>query len=260
MKFINTRPTDRAQVLNDELALAGFDVIELPVLALEPITFSEHLQQQFQQLSHAQIIVVVSPTAVEVGMRYLKQANVLLSELEHVQWLAVGKKTALALAEYGIKSLVPEVETSEGMLSLPIFESTTHLKTIAFWRGEGGRQFMMQQCLAQNIEVMNFVLYQRYFPIETTQKFEKMMEVYSAHPEAYVSLVSSEASWKNWLDLCQNYPKFLENGHYFVLGDRLYQILNVFQKQTGLRFKISQIPDLKSDTILLQLKIESRRS
>lgn len=260
MKFINTRPAGRAQVLNRGLELAGFDVVELPVLALEPVTYSKQLEQQFQQLYRAQIIVVVSPTAVEVGMKYLKQANIQLSKLEQVQWLAVGEKTAIALAEYGIKSLVPEVETSEGMLSLPIFESSKNLKTIAFWRGEGGRQFMMQQCLEQNIEVMNFVLYQRYYPTETTQKFQKLIQTYLPHPEAYVSLVSSEAGWKNWVNLCQNFPDFLENGHYLVLGDRLYQILNVFQKQSGLKFRITQIPDLKTDTILLQLKTENRRS
>lgn len=37
--------------------------------------FSESLSQLYQQLTGAQAIVVVSPTAVDVGMQYLTQSG-----------------------------------------------------------------------------------------------------------------------------------------------------------------------------------------
>ncbi len=66
----------------------------------------------FQRLPEVQCIVVVSPTAVSIGMQYLQQSGVLLAQLQHIQWIAVGKTTADCLAEYGIDALIPEVETS----------------------------------------------------------------------------------------------------------------------------------------------------
>ncbi|MFX4774272.1 uroporphyrinogen-III synthase, partial [Acinetobacter baumannii] len=78
------------------------------------------LDQLYQQLSGAQAIVVVSPTAVDVGMQYLKQSGLKLDDLKHIQWIAVGQATAHRLYEYGVEAHVPDVETSEGMLNLPI--------------------------------------------------------------------------------------------------------------------------------------------
>ncbi|MFW2084049.1 uroporphyrinogen-III synthase, partial [Acinetobacter guillouiae] len=83
----------------------------------------------------------------------------------------VGKKTAQRLLDYGVESHVPEVETSEGMLSLPLFNQVKELKRIAIWRGEGGRQFMMQQCQARQNDDLNYVLYDRAIPQQTQAQF-----------------------------------------------------------------------------------------
>ncbi len=49
-----------------------------------------------------------------------------------------------------LDSVVPEVETSEGMLQLAcVCRIWPVMQRIAFWRGEGGRQFMMQTRLMQ---------------------------------------------------------------------------------------------------------------
>ncbi len=145
MLFINTRPQDRAEQLSHALRLAQMDVLDLPLLELLPQVWSDDLSALYRQLPDAQVIVVVSPTAVKIGMAYLKQSGITLAQLEHIQWIAVGKTTAQALAKFNIKSDAPEIENSEGMLQLPILRQHPHLSRIAFWRGQGGRQFMMQQ-------------------------------------------------------------------------------------------------------------------
>lgn len=250
MLFINTRPVERAQALTECLAQADFKVIDVPLLALKAKPFDSALMQLYSSLVQTQVIVAVSPTAVDIGMQYLEQAGIPLSVLMHVQWIAVGKTTAAALAAFGIESLVPEVETSEGMLSLPIFNSMHNLHAIAFWRGEGGRQFMMQQCAERDIEVLNFVLYERYCPEETSQKFEQMVAEILTEPAPYWVCMSSEASWKNWLKLCENHLYMLNHCHYLVLGERLNQLLNHDKNNLKAQFAVNQLDDLNPTTVL----------
>lgn len=103
MLFINTRPNNRALPLTEAMHELGVDVIELPLLELIEQPWSHALSQLYMQLSQAQIIVVVSPTAVEIGLKYLKQSGIQLSELRHITWVAVGEKTAEVLQYWQIQ-------------------------------------------------------------------------------------------------------------------------------------------------------------
>ncbi|RYL25378.1 MULTISPECIES: uroporphyrinogen-III synthase [Acinetobacter] len=258
MLFINTRPTDRAQALSQNLIQAGIDTIELPLLELSAHPFSNELKALYSQLLKAQMIVVVSPTAVEIGMRYLQQSGVQLSQLQHIEWIAVGQMTAQALAKYQISSHVPEVETSEGMLGLSIFEHVQPLSKIAFWRGEGGRQFMMQQCQARQLEVLNFILYERHLPATSLAQYRTMLLKLDQMHQPYVVCISSEASWLNWLQLNQENLKLVDQCHYLVLGERLYQILQQYKKKMTMCFNISTLPNLKTVTVLQQIQLLQR--
>jgi len=197
MLFINTRPDDRASVLTQALSEAGYQVEALPLLELVAEPFSEALQQLYLALAETKVIVVVSPTAVDIGIRYLQQAGLQLDQLKHIQWVAVGQATAKALAQFKIASVVPEVETSEGMLELPLLKQQMHLNKIAFWRGLGGRQFMMQQLQQQGVEILNFVLYRRQCPEQSFIKFPEIVKKISLNQSVAV-LISSEASWNYW--------------------------------------------------------------
>lgn len=250
MLFINTRPIDRAQALTQCLSQSGFEVLDLPLLELKPRPLTQLLKQLYSQLQHTQCIVVVSPTAVQVGMQYLQQAGILTSQIKHIQWIAVGKKTAEALAEYQISSHVPEVETSEGMLSLPIFNQLQDITQIAFWRGKGGRQFMMQQCTERHIKVLNFVLYERECPQTTLSKFSAWLPHITQAEKPYWNCISSEASWKHWLALTKDHPDVLNDCHYLVLGERLYQLLLDEKNNHQKCFNITKILDLEPNTIL----------
>lgn len=259
MLFINTRPTDRAQALTKCLMRAQYDVFELPLLTLKARPLDEPLHQLYQELMHAQVIVVVSPTAVEIGMHYLQQLNIPLSALSHVQWVAVGQKTAEILAKYGIESIIPEIETSEGMLELPVFHSTMSLKAVAFWRGEGGRQFMMQKLESQGTQVLNFLLYVRYCPDEAVHQIQVLNRVLEKYPKLCWVLVSSEASWLNWLNLCKTNSNIWNKCHYLVLGERLYQRLNNDKTHLRADFSVRQLNDLSAETVLNVLNDLTRK-
>ena len=253
MLFINTRPSDRAQALTQCLQQAHYDVMELPVLELRERRLDQVLQQLYLQLLDVDVIVVVSPTAVHMGMKYLLQSAIELGQLNHVRWVAVGQTTASALAKYGIQSIIPEVESSEGMLSLDVFTSLDSLKKIAFWRGEGGRQLMMQQCAQHHVEVLNFVLYERFCPSHSVEKFQSLVEQMHSIQAPYWVCISSEASWKNWLKLSENHLSIVKACHYLVLGERLYQLLIDDQKNLNLEFGLSRLSSLNPDVVLQKI-------
>ena len=235
--LINTRPAERANALSKDLQALGYSVYELPLLSLEPIAFNVELEAQFAQFKHAEIVVVVSPIAVELGMQYASQCNISLAELQKKQWIAVGQSTQKALGKYKIDSQCPTVETSEGMLQLPILNDlisaqsskSKHTKSlrIAFWRGIGGRTLMMDELIAQGCTVLNILLYRRAMPNYTVDDLKKL-----APQLPTTILISSEQSWKNWQQLTTQLVEhaiiskdiFSEN-QYVVLGDRVSQVL-----------------------------------
>ena len=251
MLFINTRPSDRASSLTQALTEAGYQVESLPLLELVAEPFSEALQQLYQQLEQVQVIVAVSPTAVEIGMRYLQQAGITLERLAHIQWIAVGKTTAQALAKFNIKSDVPEIENSEGMLQLPILRQHPHLSRIAFWRGQGGRQFMMQQLQQRGISILNFVLYHRQCPEISLKRFPDILSRIQPDQPTIV-LISSEASWNYWQQLCgQNLIQ--TQWVYLVLGERLVKILENTATQTDRTFNIIPLENLSASGMIQRI-------
>lgn len=252
MLLINTRPEDRAAALTQALSEAGYQVVGLPLLELVPKPFSQGLQQLYQQLDQVQVIVVVSPTAVEVGMHYLQHAGIALEKLQHVRWIAVGQTTAQALARFNIHSDVPQVENSEGMLDLPILKQQKNLKKIAFWRGLGGRQFMMQQLQQQGIEVLNFVLYRRQCPQQSFQIFPEMVKKITTQQVVAV-LITSEASWNYWQQICDQ-QHLSRSWVYLVLGQRLAQLLENTRTQTNKAFNIIQLENLSASEIIQRMR------
>lgn len=250
MLFVNTRPQDRAQALTKCLEQADFTVLSLPVLELRARPFNQALKDLYFSLISTQIIVVVSPTAVEIGFSYLYQSGLTLSDLNHIQWVAVGKKTALALKHYGIESHIPAVETSEGMLNLPLFTHLNAAHNVAFWRGEGGRQFMMQSLQQQQRQVLNFVLYERFLPESAVSDFQTFLKLANESERPYWMCISSEASWKNWLKLCEHHLEVLQCCHVLVLGERLYELLNNDKKNLNLGFQVTRVDDLDPLVIL----------
>jgi uroporphyrinogen-III synthase len=248
MLLINTRPADRAHALNAALIQQGIDVISLPLLRLSPCALTESLIEQFFHLVDAQVIVVVSPMAVQVGMQYLQQLKLDLKNYRHISWIAVGQATADALAQYDIHSYVPKVETSEGMLQLPILQQLSKPVKIAFWRGEGGRQFMMQQLQEVGHHIENVLLYTRHCPEDAAEILKRHLLQLQQSSHTIV-LMSSEASWHHWQQLKQAHAAFPID-EYWVLGERVANVLSKSVKN----IKIKVLSSLKVHDVLAELQ------
>ena len=66
-------------------------------------------------------------------------------------------------------------------------------------------------------------------------------------------MISSEASWLNWLSLIQQDFDLLNKGHYWVLGDRLEKILLDYQTQHHTKYNVFKLTHLKTELILQQM-------
>jgi len=240
MLFLNTRPADRAAGLTQALQAAQVEVLELPLLELAPAPWSEALAQLYAQLDTVQAIVAVSPSAVHYGMAGLQRSGLPLHALAQVQWIAVGEATAQALQSYGVSSHVPEVETSEGMLDLPALHRLS------------ARQFMMDSLRAKGMRILNFVLYRRQCPAQAAQILAANLARLQREPR-YCMLISSEASWLNWLALTADHPELLNHAHILALGGRLSGLLDGCRQARQLTFSSIQLNDLRLESILQQI-------
>lgn len=213
--LINTRPSERAKSIFTQI-----DEYFLPLLELTACPLDEHLSTQLHQLMLADVVIVVSPMAVQVLMDYIHQLDLDIKQYQHIQWLAVGQTTAECLAQYGIIAQTPELETSEGLFQLPVFQQD--VKRVAFLRGYGGREWLMQQLSTQGIQVDNILLYRRALP-ESTAHLWLQIEPKLAHYQCIFVLISSGASWQNWLNITKSSTLQDLNLCYLVLGERIFQ-------------------------------------
>ena len=255
MLFINTRPAERAQPLTEALQSLGVGVLELPLLQLQALTLTAELQAQFSQLALVHVVVVVSPMAVEVGIRYLQQLGISINSLAHLTWIAVGQGTAQCLQAYGIESQVPEIENSEGMLQIEALKQLPSAAKIAFWRGIGGRQFMMEHLTKAGYEILNMLLYRRICPETTQLQFAAGIDQMQQATALWV-LISSEASWLNWLRLLADRSDLLQQAQYWTLGERLTTVLQDYAQQQKIHLNMKRIEYLNTDYLLEMVRLE----
>lgn len=219
LHIVNTRPADRAAALTAYLIQAGYQVSCLPLLELVAQPHTLELQQQLSQTPQVDIVVVVSPTAVQLGLAHLQQLGVDATALK-CHWIAVGQGTADVLLQAGIHAVVPRIETSEGMLALDIFQQYDASFTVMFWRGFGGRQFMLQTLQKQQHQTISVNLYRRQLPSDSADLYQQLL---SHKPD--VLLISSGASWQNWLEIGQKFQQHIIPAYILVLGERVQQMI-----------------------------------
>lgn len=216
--IINTRPSERAGSLTEALQQLGYPVRELPLLTLSPMPLDDNMKSQFHQFADIELVIAVSPTAVDVAMQYAQKLSVDVQAGVQKHWFAVGKATQKRLADYGIIGECPLIETSEGLLDLPQIAYAANQK-VAFWRGIDGRMTVLQHLAQRGCTILNMALYRRQLP---TYSMSDLQHHVASFPAAV--LISSGESWQNWLQLnrqCAAWQDFLTRHIYMVLGERV---------------------------------------
>lgn len=151
-----TRTEPGASRLAERLESAGYRVLNEPLLVVEPVTDSA-LTAQLERGADAELGIAVSAHAVRLGLPRLRERRAKVLE---ERWLAVGTRTAEALARFDIRAEVPAVESSEGILSEEILGDVAGKRVLVLC-GVGGRELLVDELGRRGAEVVRLEAYRR---------------------------------------------------------------------------------------------------
>jgi len=144
-RILVTRAATQASQFTDLLIAQGFEVIEMPTLAIAPPTSWEMLDQA---IANYDWLILTSANAVDSFFRRLQNASQDSRALHSLKVAVVGRKTAEVLANYGITpDLVPTDFIAEALVDA--FLDGNHVltdKKLLFPRVQsGGREILVEQ-------------------------------------------------------------------------------------------------------------------
>ncbi|MEE9444401.1 MAG: uroporphyrinogen-III synthase [Cocleimonas sp.] len=220
--IVVTRPKHQAGVIKKTLEHAGAHVILFPLLEISPPDNFELSQQRLKKITDYDLVIFISPNAVEQSLKWLKPIS-----LQGLTVVAVGTKTSILLTQYGIQVAFSPKDNfnSESLLALPEMKNLGLGKKIAILRGEGGRDFLKEQLGLQGCKVDYIDLYKRNCP-------QNNLEVLTQHhknKQLDIILITSGTSIEHLFSIKENNSgnDWLDDARLLVGSDRIkQQILN----------------------------------
>lgn len=216
LKIAVTRPRDQAAQLARRIEQAGGIPLLFPLLDIAPVQDQQALHEQISRLAQFDLVIFISPNAVQYGMAAIRAANISLpaslnpsvgrasarqlrqTRNEHVglkpdlQIATVGQGSAKALRELGVANVIAPAERfdSEGLLALPELQDVAGWRVLIF-RGDGGRELLGDTLRAHGATVEYAACYRRSKPQQDAAV------LLDAAPDA-LTVTSSEALGYLW--------------------------------------------------------------
>lgn len=158
-----TRPAEQAEGLAAGILRSGGTPILFPTLAIMPPHDPKALSHSIARLRDFDLIIFVSPTAVERAWPFILE--------RHGDWpegfliAAVGQGSVRALRGFGIRQiLAPEKEAdSEHLLAMPELQDVRGRRVLVV-RGEGGRELLAETLRRRGAQVEYAECYRRARP------------------------------------------------------------------------------------------------
>lgn len=212
-----TRPADQAQSLCEAINLHGGHAIPFPLLAVTALADYQAFERQISSLPSTDWAIFISSNAVDFAMPHvLKKFGSIPANLK---FAAIGQQTAKALAQYGIQNiLMPQTRfDSESLLALVEMQHVAG-KTIAIFRGVGGRELMADTLKARGANVYFAESYRRTNPqkdaelLDAQWRQNKLDAVIVTSSEAMRHLLelAGNAAWLRHITLCVNHERIAE--------------------------------------------------
>jgi uncharacterized protein HemX len=183
--IVVTRPAGQAERLASLLAAAGARPILFPAIEIEKLP-----ERPLPRLEELDLVVFVSPTAVQCAFERIRGANIPLA--------AVGGGTRRALEALGARRvLAPGTGAdTEALLKLPELHDVAGQR-ILIVRGEGGRELLGDTLLARGARIEYLECYRRLLPLADTAPLVEAWD----RGEVDALTVSSSAALDNLLTL-----------------------------------------------------------
>jgi len=157
-----TRPAGLARRLATLLRAQGGETVLLPAIEIVPPEGRAKLDAAIDHLEGFDIVVFVSPTAVEKANAAVRARRDWPTRLKYA---AVGSATAIALREIGVADvLAPQGRgDTEALAALPELADITG-KRILIFRGQGGREALRETLVGRGAQVEYAECYRRERP------------------------------------------------------------------------------------------------
>ncbi|ALF59798.1 uroporphyrinogen-III synthase [Psychrobacter urativorans] len=225
---INTRPIERAAPLTCHLQAAGFTVVDIPMLALQPrpVTDADMALMRQWLAGEYQALVIVSPTAAASGLAVWQTLahenknddvnNQSLASLpkppSHL--IAVGEATAavlnnVALPSFSYQVLQPTIANNEGMLVMPEIEGLQAGDKLLVWRGLGGRRLLVDTLQARGVHIDSIAWYERTMPATASAQYQHWQQQFNVSHNTLIQrpkpvvIISSGTAFEHWLSVVE---------------------------------------------------------
>ena len=225
---INTRPIERAAPLTCHLQAAGFTVVDIPMLALQPRPVTDVDMSLMRQwlAGKYQALVIVSPTAAASGLAVwqtlahenknddVNNQSVVSLPKPPSHLIAVGEATAAVLNNVALPSisyqvLQPTIANNEGMLVMPEIEGLQAGDKLLVWRGLGGRRLLVDTLQARGVHIDSIAWYERTMPATASAQYQHWQQQFHISTNTLIQrpkpvvIISSGTAFEHWLSVVE---------------------------------------------------------
>ena len=209
-----TRPAGQSNELIAQLAAAGIDVLDFPLIDIAPVTDEAPLRAALASLERYALVVFVSPNAVDHAFA---RSDAIWPHALPIG--VVGPGSVQALARHGVAApaytiisppSAPEEDTarfdSEGLfaaIDTALGATSLEGKRVLIVRGDGGREWLADRLREAGAELETVAAYRRLVPEPSIGGWARVHALLAGAPHAW--LLTSSEGVRNLHELAQEH-------------------------------------------------------
>jgi uroporphyrinogen III methyltransferase/synthase len=175
-RIVLTRAREQAREFSQLLAAYGAEPIEAPTIQIVPPISWEAIDQAIARLGEYAWLIFTSVNGVKPFMDRLRVARKDSRALAHLRVCAIGPRTAVELAQYGVTpDLVPSEFQAEGVLAA-LAEHDLRVKKVLIPRAEVAREILPEQLRRMGAEVDVIAVYRTIAPAADLSRLTELIE------------------------------------------------------------------------------------
>ena len=173
-RVLVTRAADQAAALTAALHEIGVEPIVVPTIEIVPPASFAELDQAIAELDRVDYLILTSVNAVNAFFDRLVAQGHSPQALSAMQTVAVGPKSAEALAERGVTAdLIPQDYRAEGVVAL--LKDRVSGKRLLYPKAALARDLIPAELTAAGAEVIAPIAYASAPPVEAAEKLQKAL-------------------------------------------------------------------------------------
>ena len=175
-RFLITRAADQARPFAERLEALGAQALCVPTIEIVAPESWQPLDQALYDLEDYQVLILTSVNGVRAFFERLQVTNQYYGLLNRILVVAVGPKTAEAIAGHGIRvDLIPRDHRAEGVVA-ELLERGVAGKSILYPRAEIARPLLVESLRAAGARVRDPVAYRTVVPPGQAARVRELLQ------------------------------------------------------------------------------------